>query len=313
MTVQDAGGNTRTADTTSVTLAIGTNPGSGVLSCTANPKAAVAGVATFAGCRIDKVGTGYTLTASASGLTGDTSSAFNITVGAAVSLTLAAVTTTPAAGDTDDLTITAKDAGGNTATGYTGAKNLTFSGAAVAPDGTQPTVSNSSGATITFGSTTAITFTSGVASVSGSNNGVMKLYKAETASIVVSDGTIDNGAGLAVTVSALAASKLCIDSASACSGATDDRPKGSTYDSTVSLQDTYGNAATYGSAISVSVVWSGDASGSASLNIPAGQTTTSAPFSIGLPSGNNKDVSITASNTAPPTLTSATQTVHTVK
>ena len=54
--MQDAGGNTVTTSTSSVTLAL-TTPGGATLACTANPKAAVAGVATFAGCKIDKVGT----------------------------------------------------------------------------------------------------------------------------------------------------------------------------------------------------------------------------------------------------------------
>ena len=49
--------------------------------------------------------------------------------------------------------------------------------------------------------TTPISFTSGVASVSGGMNGVMTLYKAEAANITVTDGSIDNSAGpLSVTV-----------------------------------------------------------------------------------------------------------------
>jgi hypothetical protein len=76
--VQDAGGNTVTSSSASITLAIGTNPGGGVLSCTTNPKAAVSGVATFAGCKITLAGTGYTLTATATGLTSATSNTFNI-------------------------------------------------------------------------------------------------------------------------------------------------------------------------------------------------------------------------------------------
>ena len=60
--VQDAGGNTVTSNTSSVTLVI-TTPLGALLACTNNPKAASAGVATFAGCKIDTVGT-YTLTAS---------------------------------------------------------------------------------------------------------------------------------------------------------------------------------------------------------------------------------------------------------
>ena len=54
MTVQDVNGNTVTTATNSITMAIGTNPGGGVLSGT-NPVAAVAGVATFTNLSIDKV------------------------------------------------------------------------------------------------------------------------------------------------------------------------------------------------------------------------------------------------------------------
>lgn len=78
VTVQDAGGNTVTGATTSIAIAIGNNAGTGTLSGTATV-AAVSGVATFSDLKIDKVGTGYTLTASATGLTSATSSAFNIT------------------------------------------------------------------------------------------------------------------------------------------------------------------------------------------------------------------------------------------
>ncbi|MHA8100172.1 beta strand repeat-containing protein, partial [Aquirufa aurantiipilula] len=70
--IEDANGNL-TASTASVTLAIANNAGSGTLSGTASVNA-VAGVATFSGLSINKVGTGYTLAASSSGLTGATSS-----------------------------------------------------------------------------------------------------------------------------------------------------------------------------------------------------------------------------------------------
>lgn len=76
--VQDAGGNTVTSATNSITLAIGTNPGSGTLSGGTNPLSASSGLATFAGQKINNSGVGYTLTAAASGLTGATSNAFNI-------------------------------------------------------------------------------------------------------------------------------------------------------------------------------------------------------------------------------------------
>ena len=86
MTVQDAGGNTVTTDTSTVTVAIANNAGpGGVLSGTLT-KAAVAGVADFSGnaLKIDKIGTGYTLSATDGSLTSATSGAFNITAGPAV-------------------------------------------------------------------------------------------------------------------------------------------------------------------------------------------------------------------------------------
>src|SRR5437773_2092056 len=74
--VQDAQGNTVTTGTTSITVAIGTNPASGTLAGT-KTAAAVNGVATFSTLSLNKASTGYTLTAAATGLTGATSTAFN--------------------------------------------------------------------------------------------------------------------------------------------------------------------------------------------------------------------------------------------
>ncbi len=76
--ITDAGGNLVTTDTRDVTVAIGTNPAAGTLGGT-QTVAAVGGVATFSTLTIDNPGTGYTLVASASGLTGATSVPFNIT------------------------------------------------------------------------------------------------------------------------------------------------------------------------------------------------------------------------------------------
>src|SRR5260370_416125 len=91
------------------------------------------------------------------------------------------------AGAAQALTITATDSYGNTDTGYSGAKNLTFSGANSSTNpATPPTVTNNAAAATNFGSTTAVTFTSGVATSGGS----MKLYKVEAAVVAVTDGTI---------------------------------------------------------------------------------------------------------------------------
>ena len=80
--VEDANGNVETTDNaTTVSLAIGTNPGGGTL--TGGSAVTVAsGVATFSGLSINDAGTGYTLTASSTpSYTAATSTAFNITNG----------------------------------------------------------------------------------------------------------------------------------------------------------------------------------------------------------------------------------------
>jgi len=117
--VQDALGNTVTTATTSITLTIGTNPASGTLSGTTTG-AAVSGVAAFSTLSIDKVGTGYTLSAAATGLTGATSSTFNVTPGPASSLAFTTEPATTTAGTGFGVVVTARDAKGNTATGFTG-------------------------------------------------------------------------------------------------------------------------------------------------------------------------------------------------
>jgi hypothetical protein len=80
VTVEDASGNTVTSSSAPVTLAIATQPTSGAtLTCTTNPVTASSGVASFAGCKILGTAGAYTLSATASGLTTATTSAFNIT------------------------------------------------------------------------------------------------------------------------------------------------------------------------------------------------------------------------------------------
>src|SRR5204862_1494346 len=77
VTARDASGNTVPSFTGATSLALG-NAGGATLSGN-GPVNAVNGVATFANLTIDKVGTGYTLTATSSTLTQATSNSFNIT------------------------------------------------------------------------------------------------------------------------------------------------------------------------------------------------------------------------------------------
>ena len=79
---------------------------------------AVAGVATFAGCKIDKAATGYVLTATDGSLTSASSSAFNVTVGTAARW---GFTTQPGGGTAGAAwpaqpVVAIQDAGGNTVT-----------------------------------------------------------------------------------------------------------------------------------------------------------------------------------------------------
>src|SRR5262249_20497500 len=79
------------------TVAIGANPGNGTLSGTLTV-AASGGIATFSTLSIDKVGTGYTLTASDASLGVGTSTAFNITPAAADHLVFGVQPTNTVAG-----------------------------------------------------------------------------------------------------------------------------------------------------------------------------------------------------------------------
>src|SRR6202000_1999822 len=119
VSIEDSLGNVVNS-TASVTLSIASQPvgNTATLSCTANPKAAVAGVATFGGCNIVGPEGTYTLTATSSGLTSTTSNNLTITVGPATQLVF---TTQPGGGSGGVVwsiqpVVTVEDSGGNTVT-----------------------------------------------------------------------------------------------------------------------------------------------------------------------------------------------------
>jgi PKD repeat protein len=82
---QDGAGNTDPSFSGTITIALGTNQSVGTLSGT-RTATAVNGVATFTSLSIDGAGNGYTLQATASGLTGATSGAFDITAATGIAL-----------------------------------------------------------------------------------------------------------------------------------------------------------------------------------------------------------------------------------
>jgi len=121
VTAQDAHGNTVPTYSATVSLAIGVNAGGGTLSGTTS-KAAVNGVATFSDLSIDRVGNGYTLSASSGALTGTTSTPFNITPAPAAALQFLVQPSTAAAAAviTPTIRVEARDAFGNVATSFVG-------------------------------------------------------------------------------------------------------------------------------------------------------------------------------------------------
>ena len=121
VTVEDAGGNTVTGDTSTVTLSLTagtpTTGGPGALSGCA-PTAASAGVATFTGCSINTEGTGYELHAVDGSLTTANSTPFDVTVGAAsqIVFTVEPGNATTGSPFGTQPVVTIEDAGGNTVT-----------------------------------------------------------------------------------------------------------------------------------------------------------------------------------------------------
>jgi hypothetical protein len=188
VSVEDAAGNLVTAATNQVTIAIGTNPSSGTLSGTAQVNA-VAGVATFSTLTINKVGTGYTLTASASGLTGATSSAFNVTVGTAAKLVFTVQPGNVTAGSPNPVAVSIEDSQGNLVTTATNSVSVAI--------GANP----SSG---TLSGTTPVAAAAGVATFSDLNINKAGTGYTLTASASGLSGTTSN----AFNVTAGNASKL---------------------------------------------------------------------------------------------------------
>ncbi|MHA8054288.1 hypothetical protein SKC36_12275, partial [Aquirufa sp. OSTEICH-129A] len=159
--------------------------------------------------------------------TAATSASITINPGTATKLVVTG-TGTQTAGGNQTITLTAKDANGNTATTYTGAKNIIFSGAGTSSSpATVPTVASTN-----FGTGTSLTFTDGVASAT------MVLYKAEVSTVSASDGTIFSAGAdrLSVTVSAAAYSKLAVSLATPQINGT-----AFTGSNTLTAQDAYGN------------------------------------------------------------------------
>lgn len=182
-----------------------------------------------------------------------------VTVGEATKFTISASPTSQLAGEAINLTITAKDVNDSTVTTYTGSHSLTFSGATASGGGNAATVANASGTPVNFGTATPLTFASGVVTVNGTKNGVLRIYKPGAANIVATEGALTTPAPPAVTINPVAATKFVLMAANATPAA------GATDDLTITAQDAFGNTVTSHTG-SHNLVFSGaTASGSGAL------------------------------------------------
>ncbi len=172
----------------------------------------------------------WTVTGDYGGLT-DTAS-LTVNAGSAARLEVTG-SSTMTAGATNELTITARDSYGNVDTSYSGLKSLTFSGPGTAPGGQVPSVEG-----VSIGSSTAVTFSSGV-----SNAGAATLiaYRAQSATVDVSDGSISSSGSAAydldLVVNPASATRLEVTG-------TATMTVGATNELTVTARDSYGNVDT---------------------------------------------------------------------
>jgi hypothetical protein len=120
VTARDAFGNTATGFTAPVTVFLAP---SGTLSGTTTIHA-VAGVATFTDLSVLAAGEGYTLTASGGGVPAIVSPSFSVSPAGAAQLAFTTAPSSTTAGTPLSVQLTAQDAFGNTATGFTGAVTL---------------------------------------------------------------------------------------------------------------------------------------------------------------------------------------------
>ncbi len=210
--------------TNAVTIAI--RPGTGTAGAAltgTTTVAAVNGVATFTGIAVDSAGASYALIVTSPALGADTSVAVTISVGAATQIV---ITTAPpgsvTAGAAFGLTATARDAVGNTATGFTGPVTV----AVVAGSGI-------TGATL--GGTTTVNAVAGVANFTG-----LTLDSAGTGYLLeVATAGLPPDTTAAIVVTAGAAARLVVTTQPPTSVAA-----GNTLGLTVSARDAVGNVAT---------------------------------------------------------------------
>ncbi len=211
-----------------------------------------------------------TLTATQGSLTG-TSGSFTVSGASSADHFTVPTPSTQTAGTAFNEQLTAIDTWGNTATGYTGAKVVTFSGPANAPNGTAPTYPGS------------VSFAGGVGTAS------IKLYDAQSTTLTATQGSATGTSG-SFTVNPAGASAFNVANPGT-------QTAGTAFSVTINALDAWGNAAPSYTGTQV-LTFSGPA------NSPGGQAP-AYPASVSFTSGVGT-ANVTLYNAASTTLT-ATQ------
>jgi trimeric autotransporter adhesin len=160
-----------------------------------------------------------------------------VAFGPATHFQLEAANATPTAGETDSITIVAKDASNNTVGAYSGSKTLAWSGAASSPSGHAPEYPAAA---------TSVTFTKGIGKATG-----IKLYDAASTTLTVEEGSSLEGTSGVLAVKAAATKKLTL-------AAPSEATAGSAFNVTLTATDEYGNPTAYAGV--KTLAWSGAAS-----------------------------------------------------
>ncbi len=245
--IKDQFGNVVTGNSSSVTVALASGPGTFASGSTTSVTA-VNGVATFSNLMLNATGT-YTLSVSDGSLTGATSG--NVTISSSSTASQLAITQSPTAGTAGQamgtaLSVAVENASGSTVTSNTSTVTVTvLSG----PGG------------FASGSTTSVTAVNGVASFSN-----LILNTAGIYTLSVSDGSLTGATTSAITISPAAASKLALTQTP--TTGTAGQALGTSL--TVAIEDAFGNVLT-GNSSSVTVALASGPAGFAS-----GSTTSAA-------------------------------------
>ncbi|WP_261808006.1 fibronectin type III domain-containing protein [Paenibacillus sp. N3.4] len=246
VTLRDAYGNTSVKDSATIVTVSKKDSGMWTLTGTSTSTAS-SGVATFTDLGATNVAgvTGAQLAFDASGLTQIASASVSLPAPApAQTVSASAASLTPGAGVDDAITLTVKNALGNTDTTFTGAHNVTLSGYAQAPDNTYGSFNGT--ALTASPNTISVTFASGIATAN------LKLNKAAAQTIGLSMADVATPAAntLSVTPAAGSAATFAlstnITTSASNGGAFAQQP-------VVTLHDAYGNTSVNDSTTVVTV------------------------------------------------------------